>query len=204
MPLFKKQPTMGYSTIAEGGEDDDTVVPLVTPPPTLSRTNDDHGGKKKNGGRGPIIVAAFLLLVFKLSLYAGGPFDGGSLRRSGGNLVDGTATYAFEASAEGKGEEYDLDFRDCVPPTNTFKGFSKTTFWGYDDPFQTCYHLGRDKKRKDEANCCWTNSFTYSGLWFQCVPDGAYGRNDWHASYVSNPVTCGLPCQNVHEDDNVV
>ena len=205
MNLFKKQHTMGYVTIADG-RDDDAVVPLVTPPSTTSRKNDDNGGKKKNGDRSPIIVVAFLLLVFGLSLYAGGPFDGGSLRRSGGNLVDGTATSAVQASAEGKGEEYDLDFHDCVPPTNTFKGFSKTTFWGYDDPFQTCYHRGRDKKRKDEANCCWTNSYYRADAaiseWFQCVPDGAYGANDWHASYISHPVTCGLPCQNLHEDDN--
>ena len=204
MNIFKKQPTMGYVTIADG-RDDDAVVPRVTPVSTTSRTNDDHGGKKTNGGRSPIIVVTFLLFVFGLSLYAGGPFDDGRLRRSGGNLVDGTAMSAVQASAEGKGEEYNLDSGDCVPASNTFKGFSKTTFWGYNDPFQTCYHLGRDKKRKDEANCCWTNSYNTQALigeWYQCVPNGPYGANDWHASYDPHPVTCGLPCQNVHEDEH--
>ena len=190
----KKQHNKGYKTIAVRADNDDTVVPLVTYPPTFSRTNDDNGGTTKKRDRRPIIVATILLLVFGLSLYAGGPFDGSdSLRRSDGNLVDGTATSVVQASK-------------CVPPTNTFKGFSKTTWWGDDDPFQTCFHLGRDKKRKDEANCCWTNSYYRADAaiseWFQCVPDGAYGANDWHASYISHPVTCGLPCQNLHEDDN--
>ena len=204
----KKQHTKRYNTIAVRADDDDTVIPLVTHPPNLSRTNDDNGGKTKKRDRGPIIVATILLLVFGLSLYAGGPFDfdGGSLRPCGGNLVDGTATSVVQASAKAEGEEYDLDFSKCVLPTNTFKGFSKTTYWGYNDPFQTCYHLGRDKKRKDEANCCWTNSYYRADAsfseWFQCVPDGLYGANYWHASYDSHPVTCGLPCQNMYKDEN--
>ena len=86
MNLFKKQPTLGYITIADERDDHEAVVPRVTAPSTTSRTNDDHDGKKKkNGGRRHSIVAAFLLLVCGLALYAGGPLVGGaSLRRSAG------------------------------------------------------------------------------------------------------------------------
>ena len=207
---FRTQHTNGYNAIADRGDDDDddeTVVPVPLVPHNSirSRTNDNHGGKTKTtGDRGPLAaVFLTLTLLVGLALYAVGPFiDGGDrLRRSGGNLVDGTATSATKS-----------DGQRCVPATDTFGAVSTTTYFGKEYPFETCYHLGKDKKRPDEANCCWTKSFLdrgdhtkdddqeYDVGFFECVPDGLYGANYWHASYDSNPGTCGLPCQNVHED----
>ena len=100
MTLVPKQPmTIGYNTIADGDEDETLVsVPFVPHTSICSRTNDDHRG---------ILVAMVLTLLLGLSRYAGGgPSDGGgSLRRSAGKLVDGTATSD-----------------NCVPATGTFNG----------------------------------------------------------------------------------
>ena len=64
---------------------------------TTNATKDQEWKTKK--GYGPIIVALCLALLLGLSLYAGGPYDGDSLRRNGDNIVDGIATSAVQDGA---------------------------------------------------------------------------------------------------------
>ena len=83
---------------------------------TTNATKDQEWKTKK--GYGPIIVALCLALLLGLSLYAGGPYDGDSLRRNGDNIVDGIATSAVQGGA-GHGDATSntclKDGRECVP-----------------------------------------------------------------------------------------
>ena len=65
---------------------------------------------------GPIIVAMCLVLLLGLSLYAGGPYDGDSLRRYSDNIVDGTATPAVQDTCWEKGIFCVASPFDCADP----------------------------------------------------------------------------------------
>ena len=146
-------------------------------------------------------MAVFLTLTLLVgrSQYAGGPVDGGdSLRRSAGNLVDSSAMSA-----------HDEDSVLCIPAGGTYGGTSKTTWWGNDAPFETCYEHGFAPKYVDvpheDQYYCWTKSYHPPGDdnkhdFYQCIPDGPYSPSDWHAYDGFPRATCGKPCQDQHAD----
>ena len=91
----------------------------------------------------------------------------------------------------------------CVPATGDFSGTSKTTFFGYSHPFETCYRNGNGASWTDY---CWTKSFARVRVlvhFYQCVPNGYTGDKDkgWHAVDTESITYCGPPCEGQHQDN---
>ena len=145
------------------------LVPTITP--LLPTTTMDRRSSKTRLA----IVAGMILMV------AGGTV----LLQDGGTTAEGliVATQGVP----------------CEPATGTFGGVSTTTFFGEDNPFETCYQYGDDKKY------CWSKSTTHSiGVeqWFECKPDpygGKWGSVDpKYVNPVTHPYSCGPSCTEMY------
>jgi len=163
-------------------EDDDTA-PLLVPtisPPTMTTT-----GQRSKRMIAIVAVAAMMMLTV-----AGGTV----WMRTGATTAEGLVV-----ATHGR-DQCDAPLMDA-----TFGGVSKTTLFGYDDPFQTCYQYGNEKKY------CWSYSYSTLGtifipsLSFQCKPKGGKVRgllamgqwDDSDPKYVVPYKTCGPPCQDM-------
>ena len=180
--LIQKQPTNGYSTIANRDADTDTTA---TVPRVITRRSTWTTVRSWSGVI--VIVAGMTMLV------AGGAVW---LRDSGSSYT--TATEGLVVGTQGN--------FPCVPATGTFGGFS-TTSSIEDYPFETCYQFDQLEtycwtqsyysKPSDES----AFSKKKNGSYFRCVPDG--GGNAWHAISirVTHGLSCGRPCQGQHPLD---
>ena len=159
-------------------EDEETavlLVPTILPTETtmMTTTMDRRSSKTRLA-----IVAGMILMV------AGGTV----LLQDGGTTAEGliVATQGVP----------------CEPATGTFGGVSTTTFFGKDNPFQTCYQYGDDKKY------CWSNSTprstcNYYGCdtsWYECRPKPKHGEwDDVNPKYVVPYKTCGPACTDMYK-----
>ena len=88
----------------------------------------------------------------------------------------------------------------CLPAGGTFNGISKDAFFRTHQPYNTCFQFN------DDVTYCWTKSYYQPDIdgsqwtYATCAPDG----DAWHyisAEYVkpvTQPNSCGKPCQNQH------
>ena len=92
--------------------------------------------------------------------------------------------------------------KGSLPAGGTFTWKSRTTDDGEDGNFETCYQLG------NYDNYCWSKSYRNDdGDYFECypspVPKGPHNPNNdaWYPvdpqyiNPVTNPYSCGSPCQ---------
>ena len=171
--MIQKQPTNGYSTIANRDADTDTTA---TVPRVITRRSTWTTVRSWSGVI--VIVAGMTMLV------AGGAVW---LRDSGSSYT--TATEGLVVGTQGNSP--------CVPATGNFQLTSTTTTWGESHPLETCYYNG-----DNPAVRCWTKSYYYHDKdfgvlegWHQCIPNGKwYGVGD-----TKLPINyCPTPCQGQH------
>ena len=85
----------------------------------------------------------------------------------------------------------------CYPAVGAFNGISTDTFFGKDNPFQTCYQYGT------EAKYCWSESYfngDYTGGYHQCLPQPKHGAWKYHSAKNLHPNhQCGPPCQEMYQ-----
>ena len=159
---------------------DETAVLLVTtitPPPTTT-TMMGHGSNRMVA-----IVAGMMLLASDVALLQ----DGSSFTAAAEGLV--VATQLSTEEEDGSG------YNPCLPAGGAFGGKSTTgSFFGESYPSQTCCQYNNTE------TYCWTKLAVSVGQkYYQCLPKG--GGNAWHhidpqyVNPVTNPVSCGSPCQ---------
>ena len=162
-------------------DEDETAVPLVaiiTPPPTTT--------------------TRFYSLMWMVAVVAGMMM----LLAGGAVLMFETNDAGLMTTATGGLVVRTKGGMPCLPASGTFSGISKTagsfSFEFQDEHFETCYQY------KATTKTCWSKSYyiTENGFtgWLECIPDGG----DWYSldsdiSPVNYHISCGPPCQEVHQ-----